>query len=89
MPNYIIPPENGVHQMPSRQKGQNFHAPVGTVVVEGRKPGSDTFETIPDATFDLSNLHTVRFQGAVKDYRVTITGIQNVNSIKLTDTISD
>lgn len=95
MPSYTLAPEDGAQDFSSNQSGELYHdvalmvngdSPSGTLTLTARKPGSQVFESIPDATFDLSDLNTVQFTGAVSEYRATISGISGVTSLYLTDT---
>lgn len=95
MPSYTLTPSNGAQDFSSNQSGDLYHdvalrvngtSPSGTLTLAARKPGSTVFEAIPSATFDLSNLSTVQFTGAVSEYRATISSLTNVTTIYLTDT---
>ncbi len=97
MPSYTLTASNGEQLIKSNQGGEMYHdvairvngsSPAGTLVLTARKPGSAVFESIPDGTFDLSNLNTVQFTGAVTEYKATITGLADTTSIYLTDTAS-
>ncbi len=95
MPSYTLTPSDGAQDFSSNQSGELYHdvalrvngnSPSGTLTLTARKPGSTVFELIPDGTFDLSNLNSVQFTGAVSEYRATISGLTNVTTLYLTDT---
>jgi len=98
MAEYKLNPVNGDQFIVSNQAGQLYHHiairvngtnPSGTVTVEGRAAGSDVYESIPDAIFDLSALATVLFTGCVVEFKVTIQSISGVSSLILTDTFKE
>lgn len=98
MASYTLRAVNGTQDVKNRQTADLFHdvalravptsggTPAGSVVVTGRKPGSDEFEMIPDGTFDIAALNSVQFTGAVAEWRVNISGITDVAALYLTDT---
>lgn len=95
MSSYTIAPTDGVHEFQSLQSGELYHdvairangsGQAGTLVLEAKKPGSSTFESIPDGTFDLSSLTSIQFTGAVAEWKATISGISGVETLHLTDT---
>jgi hypothetical protein len=97
MPTYTLTPQNGVQELRTNQGGETSHdlairadgaSPIGTITITGRKPGSTVFEPIPDATLSLAALKTIRFNGAVTEYRLTITLLSGVTALYLTDTAS-
>ena len=59
----------------------------GVMEIKGRKPGSDTYETIPDAdALDLSLPESVQFYGSADSFEFTISGFSGVaNKIIITD----
>ena len=95
MASYTLNASDGVQDFKSNQNGELYHdvairaegsAPVGTLVLEARKSGSQVFETVPDGTFDLAALNTIQFTGGVAEWRATIAGISGVELLHLTDT---
>lgn len=94
MASYTLQPVNGVQTVVTKNSGDLYHdvafrangATAGTIVVEGRKGGSDVFEAIPDGTFDLAALASVQFTGGVAEYRFTISGLTGATSLHFTDT---
>lgn len=95
MASYTLNASDGVQDFKANQNGELYHdvairaegsAPVGTLVLEARKSGSQVFESLPDGTFDLAALNTIQFTGGVTEWRATITGISGVDLLHLTDT---
>ncbi len=95
MASYTLNAVDGVQDFNSNQNGELYHdvairangsAPVGTLVLEARKSGSQVFEAVPDGTFDLALLNTIQFTGGVAEWRATISGISGVILLHLTDT---
>lgn len=94
MASYTLQPVDGEQLISTRNSGDLYHdvairannATAGTITLTARKAGSDVFETIPDAVFDLTALETVQFTGGVTQYKVTIAGITGATSLYLTDT---
>ncbi len=95
MATYTALPTDGKQYFSNSDSGNLYHdfairvngtSPVGSLVLKGRKAGSDVFETIPDGTFSLSSLKSIQFTGGVVEYEIEITGIGGVTSIILTDT---
>ena len=94
MPVYNVSPENGDHKVIASDSNDFNHdlairargsAPVGIVTITARKPGSDVFESIPDAVIDLSAPFTVQFQGAVAEFNFSISGISGIKTLAATD----
>lgn len=93
---YNINPVDGVQTVKTNSSGLFSHdvafrptgTPTGTIILKGRKAGSDVFEEIPGGTFDLSSLDTAQFVGSVSEYELTITGISGIHVLTLTDTES-
>lgn len=96
MPSYNIVAVNGVQNIVTKSAALLSHdiaishpQPIlGTIVIKGRKSGSDVYEDIPGGIFDLAALDTAQFVGSVAEYEVTITGLTGIHSITLTDTVS-
>ncbi len=95
MASYTLSATDGTQDFKSFQNGELYHdvairaegpAPAGTLVLEGRKSGSQVFETLPDGTFDLAALNTIQFTGGITEWRAIITGISGVELLHLTDT---
>lgn len=95
MTSYTLRPADGAQDFKSNQNGELYHdvairangsAPAGTLVLEAKKPGSQVFESIPDATFNLADLNTIQFTGGVSEFRATISSLSGVDLIHLTDT---
>ncbi len=95
MPSYTIRPVDGAQDFKANQNGELYHdvairasgsSPSGTLTLLARKPGSQVFEAVPDGVFNLADLNTVQFTGAVAEYRATLTGVSGTILIHLTDT---
>lgn len=61
-------------------------APVGTLVLTAKAPGSAVFEAIPDGTIDLASPVSVQIEGAISEFNVNLAGVTGVDSIIVTDT---
>jgi hypothetical protein len=94
MPTYSVNPVDGVQNVTAANQGALFHdiairtsgtLPSGSLTLTARKPGSDSFEAIPDATFDLSALWTIQATGKIAEFQVLIDSLVNVESITITD----
>lgn len=46
----------------------------GTLQIQTRSPGSDTYENVPNGMVDLTAIQTVLFQFKVRDYRFIVAG---------------
>lgn len=95
MTSFTLQPVDGDQKIVTKNSDDLYHiiairavgsSPTGTITVTGRVAGSDVFESIPDASFDLSRLETVQFTGSVAEYKIFISGISGVTSLYLTDT---
>lgn len=73
-----------VHQVSFQAIGQS---PSGIITLTARSPGTSEFLDLPDdlGTFDLSDLEFIRFEGAVAEYNVNISGISDTTNLYMND----
>lgn len=61
-------------------------APVGTLTLTAKVPGSGVFEVVADGIIDLASPSSVQIEGAISEFSVNLSGVSGVDKIIVTDT---
>lgn len=71
-------PSDGVYTFDPPFNGHNHSLSLsgtdGTVTLEARPEGDDSWHAVPNGTVDMTAPHVVRFVGSVDEYRFTLSG---------------
>ena len=59
---------------------------AGSLAIRARKPGSATWENVPNSPIDLANINSINYEGATSHFEFTLSGLVGGTRVEVTDT---